>query len=359
MELGVDLWGVGCVLGELFTGKPIMPGKTEVEQLYRRFNLCGSASDDFWLKSKLSKAPIFKPMMPYRRKIQATFHGLPVTAVGLMDTLLSIEAEYRGTAALALQGEFFTTEPFAGDPSSLPQYLARKEIDAKFQDAKMTEIKGSRRWKYARARSESSRKEGSENYTQRSATPHQRYDLRAIRKEPIHDDYVIKRKKWSGPLPASLDKMTDLFIGHDAIILKAVQHASLEKGLTVKGNDHDSKEKSNHSLGPSTSTRHEFTANDQISTLLPAKSANMQVLPGEHEAGILKDAQCMKSDKTKVVEGEDNQYFGPLPSASKPIDVDRILREHDRQIQEFVERTKHQKKLAKARLYLDAMTKEE
>lgn len=98
--------------------------------------------------------------------------------------------------------------------------------------------------------------------------------------------------------------MTDLFIGHDAIILKAVQHASLEKGLTVKGNDHDSKEKSNHSLGPSTSTRHEFTANDQISTLLPAKSANMQVLPGEHEAGILKDAQCMKSDKTKVVEGE-------------------------------------------------------
>ncbi|KAH0652405.1 hypothetical protein KY289_030083 [Solanum tuberosum] len=45
---------------------------------------------------------------------------------------------------------------------------------------------------------------------------------------------------------------------------------------------------------------------------------------------------------------EDNQYFGPLPSASKPIDVDRIIREHDRQIQESVERAKQQKKLAKA-----------
>ncbi|KAH1149210.1 hypothetical protein GLYMA_16G001502v4 [Glycine max] len=29
----VDLWSVGCILAELFVGKPIMPGRTEVEQL--------------------------------------------------------------------------------------------------------------------------------------------------------------------------------------------------------------------------------------------------------------------------------------------------------------------------------------
>lgn len=27
----VDLWSAGCILGELYTGKPILPGKTEVE----------------------------------------------------------------------------------------------------------------------------------------------------------------------------------------------------------------------------------------------------------------------------------------------------------------------------------------
>uniref|UniRef100_M1CSX4 Serine/threonine-protein kinase cdk9 n=1 Tax=Solanum tuberosum TaxID=4113 RepID=M1CSX4_SOLTU len=69
--------------------------------------------------------------MPYRRQIQATFHDLPAAAVGLMDTLLSIEPEYRGTAALALQGEFFTTEPFACDPLSLPRCPPRNEMDAK------------------------------------------------------------------------------------------------------------------------------------------------------------------------------------------------------------------------------------
>jgi cyclin-dependent kinase 12/13 len=32
--VGVDLWSTGCILGELYTGKPILPGKTEVQCLY-------------------------------------------------------------------------------------------------------------------------------------------------------------------------------------------------------------------------------------------------------------------------------------------------------------------------------------
>lgn len=28
--VAVDLWSAGCILGELFIGKPILPGKTEV-----------------------------------------------------------------------------------------------------------------------------------------------------------------------------------------------------------------------------------------------------------------------------------------------------------------------------------------
>ena len=28
--VGVDLWSVGCILAELFAGKPIMPARTEV-----------------------------------------------------------------------------------------------------------------------------------------------------------------------------------------------------------------------------------------------------------------------------------------------------------------------------------------
>lgn len=30
--VGIDLWSAGCVLAEMFTGRPLMPGRTEVIQ---------------------------------------------------------------------------------------------------------------------------------------------------------------------------------------------------------------------------------------------------------------------------------------------------------------------------------------
>lgn len=29
-EVGIDLWSSGCVMAEMFVGRPIMPGRTEV-----------------------------------------------------------------------------------------------------------------------------------------------------------------------------------------------------------------------------------------------------------------------------------------------------------------------------------------
>ncbi|KAG0458488.1 hypothetical protein HPP92_023645 [Vanilla planifolia] len=36
-EASVDLWSVGCVFAELFVKKPILQGRTEVEQLHKIF----------------------------------------------------------------------------------------------------------------------------------------------------------------------------------------------------------------------------------------------------------------------------------------------------------------------------------
>ncbi|XP_011100264.1 probable serine/threonine-protein kinase At1g54610 [Sesamum indicum] len=132
--VAVDLWSTGCILGELYAGKPIMPGRTEVEQLHKIFKLCGSPSEDYWRKSKLPHSPVFKPIQPYRRRVAETFKYLPDAAVGLMETLLSIDPSDRGTACNALNSEFFRTKPLACDPSSLPKYPPSKEIDAKLRE---------------------------------------------------------------------------------------------------------------------------------------------------------------------------------------------------------------------------------
>ncbi|KAF8399540.1 hypothetical protein HHK36_015407 [Tetracentron sinense] len=159
----VDLWSVGCVLAELLLGKPILQGRTEeavgkekavlynirvtfitietknlcsskVEQLHKIFKLCGSPPDEYWKKSKLPHATIFKPQHPYESCLQETCKEFPTTAVNLIETFLSVEPFKRGTASSALASEYFMTKPYACDPSSLPKYPPNKEIDAKSRE---------------------------------------------------------------------------------------------------------------------------------------------------------------------------------------------------------------------------------
>ncbi|XP_073302830.1 probable serine/threonine-protein kinase At1g54610 [Primulina huaijiensis] len=132
--VGVDLWSAGCILAELFAAKPIMTGRTEVEQLHRIFKLCGSPSEEYWKKSRLPHATIFKPQQSYKRCIKETFKDFPQSSLPLIDTLLSIDPSERQTATAALESEFFLTKPYACDPSSLPKYPPSKEMDAKRRD---------------------------------------------------------------------------------------------------------------------------------------------------------------------------------------------------------------------------------
>ncbi|XVE63727.1 hypothetical protein DITRI_Ditri07aG0043000 [Diplodiscus trichospermus] len=132
--VGVDLWSAGCILAELLSGKPIMPGRTEVEQLHKIFKLCGSPSEEYWKKSKLPNATLFKPQQPYKRCTAETFKDFPSSSLPLIESLLSIDPDERSTATTALNSEFFITEPYACEPSSLPVYPPSKEMDVKLRD---------------------------------------------------------------------------------------------------------------------------------------------------------------------------------------------------------------------------------
>ncbi|KAE8010101.1 hypothetical protein FH972_006494 [Carpinus fangiana] len=133
-SVGVDLWSAGCILAELLAGKPIMPGRTEVEQLHKIYKLCGSPSDEYFKKAKLPNATLFRPREPYNRCIKETFKDFPPSSLPLIDMLLAIDPVERQTATAALRSEFFTTEPHACEPSSLPKYPPSKEMDAKRRD---------------------------------------------------------------------------------------------------------------------------------------------------------------------------------------------------------------------------------
>ncbi|XP_019427262.1 PREDICTED: probable serine/threonine-protein kinase At1g54610 [Lupinus angustifolius] len=116
--VGIDLWSAGCLLAEMFTGFPIMPARTEVEQLHKIFRLCGTPSEEYWKKLNLSTT--FRPPKSYRPSIVETFRDLPSSSLGLLCTLLALDPAFRGSASKALKNQFFFTSPLACDLSGLP-----------------------------------------------------------------------------------------------------------------------------------------------------------------------------------------------------------------------------------------------
>ncbi|CAN8233072.1 unnamed protein product [Cochlearia groenlandica] len=133
--VSIDLWSVGCVFAEILMGKPILKGRTEIEQLHKIYKLCGSPQDSFWKKTKLIHATTsFKPTHTYEATLRERCKDLSTTSLFLLETLLSMEPYKRGTASSALHSEYFLTRPYACDPSSLPKYPPNKEMDAKYRD---------------------------------------------------------------------------------------------------------------------------------------------------------------------------------------------------------------------------------
>lgn len=77
----------------------------QVEQLHKIFKLCGTPSDEYWKKSRLPLAAMFRPQYAYQSTLRERCKELPRNAVDLINTLLSVEPEKRVTARSALQSE--------------------------------------------------------------------------------------------------------------------------------------------------------------------------------------------------------------------------------------------------------------
>lgn len=76
-----------------------------MEQLHKIFKLCGSPTEEYWKKSKLPHATIFKPQQPYKRRISETYKDFPQSALRLIETLLAIDPADRLTATSALRSD--------------------------------------------------------------------------------------------------------------------------------------------------------------------------------------------------------------------------------------------------------------
>ncbi|KAG8985447.1 serine/threonine protein kinase, CMGC, CDC2/CDK sub [Tulasnella sp. JGI-2019a] len=126
----VDMWGIGCILGEMFERHPILMGESDIGQLDVIFALCGSPNEDVWPGfGQLKGCEGYEVKGTFTRKIGQRFSLLSNDTCDLLIALLTLDPLQRITAEDALDHRYFWTDPMPADPKSIPKWATSKEYD--------------------------------------------------------------------------------------------------------------------------------------------------------------------------------------------------------------------------------------
>ncbi|KAM7266908.1 hypothetical protein ACFE04_009074 [Oxalis oulophora] len=354
----IDLWSVGCVFAELLLEKPIIQGRTEVEQLHKIFKLCGSPLDDYWKKSKLPHATLFKPQQHYDSCLRETFKDLPPSAVSLIETLLSVEPYKRGTASSALASEYFTTEPYECEPSSLPMYAPSKEIDAKHRE-EATRKKISSRAPIPDARKQLRKPHVKkilkcENVREREVKVSEEVQLPKSLTEKLDEALHVKNASqgdipYSGPLQlssssgfawAKRQKDDGLIRSNSRSILKGQIGNMLESGGELRERNNFDSQRRDNSRGhdsyeiSSRSLQKQWSQFDRPDSFDASDEYHSQELS---LALYQKEGTTFRRNNAVYQDGDKVEFSGPLLSQSHRID--ELLEKHDRQIRQAIRKS--------------------
>ncbi|KAJ5830262.1 uncharacterized protein N7525_008515 [Penicillium rubens] len=128
----IDLWGVGCVFGEMFKGKPILAGNSDLNQAELIFNLVGTPNEENmpgW--SQLPGCEGVKNFGIKRGNLHNFFKDLNPVAISLLGEFLRLDWRKRINAMDALKHPYFTTQPLPARPGEIPQFADSHELDRK------------------------------------------------------------------------------------------------------------------------------------------------------------------------------------------------------------------------------------
>ncbi|XP_075154394.1 cyclin-dependent kinase 10 [Haematobia irritans] len=125
----VDMWAVGCILGELLSHKPLLPGNTEIAQLELIIDLLGTPSEAIW--PDYPKMPAIQNFtlkkQPYNN-LKPKFQYLSAAGLRLLNFLFMYDPKKRATADECLHSTYFKEPPLPCDPKLMPSFPQHRNM---------------------------------------------------------------------------------------------------------------------------------------------------------------------------------------------------------------------------------------
>jgi cell division cycle 2-like protein len=139
----VDLWSIGCIMGELFTKKPMFTGDGKSEILYQIFSTIGNPTEDKWPGwTELQNFKTFKFSSDTKCKLRSIypkhhFDSRPAVSncgIDLFERLLCLSPKNRINAPEALQHPYFQEKPYPKPNCYMPNLLSTALLDFKLRN---------------------------------------------------------------------------------------------------------------------------------------------------------------------------------------------------------------------------------
>ncbi|KAL3093117.1 hypothetical protein niasHT_022567 [Heterodera trifolii] len=123
---GVDIWAMGCIIGELLLRVPVFQGESDLDQLMQIYKVLGIPTESDW--PGMTSLPDYVQIQNCGpgHELTAVFPAASSDLIELIGQCLRFDPLKRWDSTQALQSDYFRSQPFACDDSELPVAGRRK-----------------------------------------------------------------------------------------------------------------------------------------------------------------------------------------------------------------------------------------